>query len=81
VVLKADAPHFEVMEACATVARAIGKALVPSALIQVASLPKTKNGKIMRRAIRARYLGNPLGDMSALDALTPLEAIPSRFET
>jgi acetyl-CoA synthetase len=30
----------------------------------------------MRRAIRARYVGERLGDMSALDAATPLELIP-----
>jgi acetyl-CoA synthetase len=44
----------------------------------VAGLPKTKNGKIMRRAIRARYLGEALGDLSAHDPLTPLELIPAR---
>ncbi|MGW5570367.1 AMP-binding protein [Nocardia thailandica] len=42
----------------------------------VTTLPKTKNGKIMRRAIRARFLGAPIGDMSALDPTTPLDAIP-----
>lgn len=58
------------------VTRLVGKAMVPSELIVVAGLPKTKNGKIMRRAIRARYLGVPAGDMSALDAATPLDLIP-----
>jgi acetyl-CoA synthetase len=43
-------------------------------------LPKTKNGKIMRRAIRARYLGQPVGDLSALDPATPLESIPTQSE-
>ena len=42
----------------------------------VSTLPKTKNGKIMRRAIRARHLGQPLGDLSALDPATPIEDIP-----
>jgi acetyl-CoA synthetase len=45
-------------------------------VVVVESLPKTKNGKIMRRAIRSRYLGAPTGDMSSLDPATPLEAIP-----
>ncbi|MBF9032647.1 AMP-binding protein [Rhodobacterales bacterium HKCCE2091] len=58
------------------VARLVGKAMVPSRIVPVAALPKTKNGKIMRRAIRARYLGEPAGDMSALDAATPLDVIP-----
>ena len=58
------------------VTRLVGRAMVPSELIVVSGLPKTKNGKIMRRAIRARYLGLPTGDMSALDAATPLDLIP-----
>ncbi|MEV6062839.1 AMP-binding protein [Nocardia asteroides] len=52
-----------------------GRSFAP-AVVVVASLPKTKNGKIMRRAIRSRYLGAPAGDMSSLDPATPLEAIP-----
>ncbi len=52
-----------------------GRSFAP-AVVVVETLPKTKNGKIMRRAIRARYLGVPTGDMSSLDPTTPLEAIP-----
>jgi acetyl-CoA synthetase len=59
------------------VAKMLGKALAPARLHVVQVLPKTKNGKIMRRAIRARYLGGPVGDLSALDPSTPLENIPS----
>ena len=59
-------------------AAAVGKGMVPSRIHVVANLPKTRNGKIMRRAIRARYLGEALGDMSSLDPLTPLECIPLR---
>jgi acetyl-CoA synthetase len=51
--------------------------MAPSLVHVVDGLPKTKNGKIMRRAIRARYLGLPLGDLSAHDAGTPLEDIPT----
>ena len=58
------------------VTKMLGKAMAPSRIIAVEGLPKTKNGKIMRRAIRARYVGERLGDMSALDAATPLELIP-----
>jgi acetyl-CoA synthetase len=54
----------------------VGKALLPSGVHIVAGLPKTKNGKIMRRAIRARYLGLEPGDLSALDPQFPLEHIP-----
>ena len=62
----------------AAVTQMLGKAMAPSLVHVVAGLPKTKNGKIMRRAIRARYLGESLGDLSALDAAIPLEVIPSR---
>ncbi|MFT3720154.1 AMP-binding protein [Pseudorhodoferax sp.] len=57
---------------------AVGKGMLPSRIHIVDTLPKTKNGKIMRRAIRARYLGEPIGDLSALDPATPLESIPLR---
>ncbi len=64
--------------AAGAVSRIVGKAMVPSEMIVVEGLPKTKNGKIMRRAIRAQFLGDPAGDMSALDAATPLDLIPVR---
>jgi acetyl-CoA synthetase len=32
----------------------------------VADIPKTRNAKVMRRLIRAAYLGQPTGDLSAL---------------
>ena len=76
VTLKGGATTIDAAAAAGTVTRLVGKAMVPSRIIVVPGLPKTKNGKIMRRAIRARYLGEPAGDLSALDALTPLELIP-----
>ncbi|MGK5112445.1 AMP-binding protein [Geodermatophilus sp. CPCC 205506] len=54
----------------------VGRSFAPS-LHVVRSLPKTKNGKIMRRAIRARHLGEPAGDLSALEPTTPLDDIPT----
>ncbi|MGV9321446.1 AMP-binding protein [Streptomyces sp. NPDC003660] len=59
----------------ATAVHNVGRSFAPTLHI-VATLPKTKNGKIMRRAIRARHLGAPLGDLSSLDPMTPLEDIP-----
>ncbi|WP_409180706.1 AMP-binding protein [Amycolatopsis sp. VS8301801F10] len=52
-----------------------GKSFAPEVRV-VPTLPKTKNGKIMRRAIRARFVGAPVGDLSSLDPATPLEDIP-----
>jgi acetyl-CoA synthetase len=59
-----------------TVISRLGKGLAPAYVHVVSALPKTKNGKIMRRAIRARYIGEAAGDLSALDPSTPLESIP-----
>jgi acetyl-CoA synthetase len=33
----------------------------------VGDLPKARNAKIMRRVIRAAYLGQPPGDVSSLE--------------
>jgi len=60
------------------VSKAIGKAMAPARVHVVTGLPKTRNGKIMRRAIRAQHLGEKVGDLSAHDPLTPLEQIPRR---
>lgn len=73
VVLRDDNADFD--DIAATAARNVGRSFTPT-LLSVASLPRTKNGKIMRGAIRSRHLGLPLGDLSALDPSTPLEDIP-----
>jgi acetyl-CoA synthetase len=39
----------------------------PRDVVFVDSVPKTKSGKIMRRLLRARYLGLPEGDLSTLE--------------
>ncbi|MBL8098757.1 MAG: AMP-binding protein [Anaerolineales bacterium] len=44
----------------------MGKPLAPKAIIFVSDLPKTRNAKVMRRMIRAAYLGLELGDISSL---------------
>ncbi|WP_207229348.1 acetate--CoA ligase [Ktedonosporobacter rubrisoli] len=46
----------------------VGALAVPEELEFVPSLPKTRSGKIMRRVIRAKELGQPVGDVSTLDA-------------
>ena len=48
------------------VARELGKPLAPSKVRFVSDLPKTRNAKVMRRVIRAAYLGEDYGDTSAL---------------
>jgi acetyl-CoA synthetase len=48
------------------VARALGKPLAPQEILFVSDLPKTRNAKVMRRMIRAAYLGEDPGDTSSL---------------
>ena len=72
VVTRGEVDHDDLR---ATAVANVGRAFAPSVHV-VSTLPKTKNGKIMRRAIRARHLGEPAGDMSALDPATPIEDIP-----
>jgi acetyl-CoA synthetase len=45
---------------------AMGKPLAPREILFVSDLPKTRNAKVMRRMIRAAYLGQDPGDTSAL---------------
>ena len=42
-------------------------AVAPREIEFVASLPKTRSGKIMRRLLKAQELGQPLGDTSTLE--------------
>jgi acetyl-CoA synthetase len=45
----------------------LGAAVAPKAIAFRDDLPKTKSGKIMRRLLRARELGEPEGDLSTLE--------------
>jgi acetyl-CoA synthetase len=49
------------------VATRLGKPLRPEAILFVRDLPKTRNAKVMRRVIRAAYLGDAPGDLTALE--------------
>jgi len=54
----------------------LGRALRPKAVRFVHELPKTRSAKIMRRVIRAKYLGRAdLGDLSSLENPSAIEAI------
>jgi acetyl-CoA synthetase len=48
------------------VAHEMGKLARPDEVWFVGDVPKTRSGKIMRRVVRARALGEPLGDLSTL---------------
>jgi acetyl-CoA synthetase len=57
------------------VARDLGKPLAPHEVIFVDDIPKTRNAKVMRRIVRAAYLGEKLGDTSALENPASLDGI------
>ena len=62
-------------EVAATVTTQLGKSFRPSALHWVPALPKTRNGKILRRLARAAYLGIDPGDASSLEDPRSLDPI------
>ncbi|MFN7922488.1 MAG: AMP-binding protein [Bryobacteraceae bacterium] len=57
------------------VADALGKPLRPERVHFVDAIPKTRNAKIMRRVIRAAYLGENPGDLTALENPAAVGAI------
>jgi acetyl-CoA synthetase len=67
-----DALRAEIAEA---IVAQLGKSLAPKKVLFVSDLPKTRNAKIMRRVIRARFLDEPLGDISSLENPSALEEI------
>jgi acetyl-CoA synthetase len=55
----------------------LGKPLKPKAIEFVRDLPKTRNAKVMRRVIRAAYLGETPGDLSSLENAQAVDEIQS----
>jgi acetyl-CoA synthetase len=53
----------------------MGKALKPERVLFTRDLPKTRSAKILRRLIRATYLGKPAGDVSSLENPEAVKAI------
>jgi acetyl-CoA synthetase len=62
-------------EVSKTITDELGKAFKPSEIRFVDELPKTRSAKILRRAIRARVVGEDAGDLSSLENPSALEAI------
>jgi acetyl-CoA synthetase len=60
-----------------SVIQELGKALAPRDVFFVRDLPKTRNAKVMRRIIRAAYLGQDPGDTSSLENPSAVEEIRS----
>ena len=53
----------------------IGKLARPKLLFQLSDLPKTRTGKIMRRLLKSKLLGQELGDLSSLENPEVLDEI------
>jgi acetyl-CoA synthetase len=49
-----------------TIVEVLGPTFRPREIVLVAELPKTQSGKIVRRLIRRKYLGEEPGDVSTL---------------
>jgi acetyl-CoA synthetase len=64
-----------------TIAAQLGAALRPQRVLWVRDLPKTRNAKIMRRVIRAAYLGLPPGDVTALENAGAVAEIAAARDT
>jgi acetyl-CoA synthetase len=73
-------PGQEGTPACAleisdAVADELGKAFKPERIVFVSALPKTRSAKIVRRAVRARVVGDDPGDLSSLENPDALDEI------
>jgi acetyl-CoA synthetase len=56
------------MELLGHARKRLGAAVAPKEIAVLASLPRTRSGKIMRRLLKARELGLPEGDLSTLES-------------
>lgn len=73
-------PGIEDTDACraamqTSVAVRLGKSFKPEHVVCVDALPRTRNAKIMRRMIRAAWIGDDPGDSSALENPEAVETI------
>ncbi|MBW3556336.1 MAG: AMP-binding protein [Actinobacteria bacterium] len=57
------------------VAERLGRSFRPAAVRFTTGLPKTRNAKVLRRAIRATALGQDAGDLSSLEDAASIEAV------
>jgi len=64
-------------ELTALVASQLGSSFRPSTVRFTSALPKTRNAKVLRRAIRATVLGQDAGDLSSLEDASTLDAVRS----
>ncbi len=58
-----------------SIEKELGKPFSPSLVVFVPELPKTKNGKIMRRIAKNAFLGIDVGDISNIDKIEVIDEI------
>jgi acetyl-CoA synthetase len=77
VVLDSDVEFTDALRAelAELVASRLGSSFRPSAVRATAALPKTRNAKVLRRAIRATVLGRDPGDLSSLEDSSTIDAV------
>lgn len=69
-----DTPELR-RELSGCITEELGKALAPKVVEVVTELPKTRNAKVLRRVVRAVYLGNDPGDLSSLENRSAIDAL------
>jgi acetyl-CoA synthetase len=74
-VVLAPGAEVEMTALADTVAARVGKPFRPSRIVAVASLPRTRTGKTMRRVIKAIALGEEAGDLSSLEDEAAIENV------
>ncbi|HEX7167425.1 MAG TPA: AMP-binding protein, partial [Acidimicrobiales bacterium] len=78
VVAPGTAPTEELRaELVALVAEKLGSSFRPAAVKFTTALPKTRNAKVLRRAIRATVVGSDAGDLSSLEDPSTIDAVRS----
>ena len=77
VVLDGDAELTDSLRAelASLVADRLGSSFRPAAVKATTALPKTRNAKVLRRAIRATVLGRDPGDLSSLEDSSTIDAV------
>ena len=77
------APDIEESEALlaeleSAVVERLGKVDRPEDILVVDDLPKTRSAKILRRMVRAKYLGEDVGDLASVQNPEALDSIPEK---
>ena len=57
------------------IAERLGKSFRPSAIRFTDALPKTRNAKVLRRAVRAAVVGADPGDLSSIEDPSTVDAV------